>query len=153
MTDGMVADFDPNTPGIQPDGNINYAAGDRNAGQSPSLTAAGYTNSFAGPPSPTGVTPPTRTTELYGIDTNRDVLVLQNPPNDGTLTTVGRRGLGFDFNQTGGFNVGRGEDAFAISGSSLYTIDLDRGTAEKVLNVPNADYFGLAMPVPNQRRR
>lgn len=51
VDDGTLQDFDPNTPGIQRDQNLAYAPGDGNAGKDPNITAAAYTNSFAGPPS------------------------------------------------------------------------------------------------------
>ncbi len=61
------------------DTNLSFAATDRNAGTTPTLVASAYTNSFAGATS----------TALYGIDLATQSLVLQSPPNAGTLTTVG----------------------------------------------------------------
>ncbi len=60
------------------DGMLAYAAGDPNAGQNPNVTGAYYISNFNG----------TTTTTLFDIDTNRDVLVRQDPPNSGTLNTV-----------------------------------------------------------------
>jgi hypothetical protein len=118
-------------PGDQP---LNYKAGDPNASATPQVTAAAYTNAFAGPPAPAGVTPPTRTTQLFDIDAYLDVLVLQNPPNDGTLTTIGP--LGVDFSPTGEFDIFSPRPdvnfAFAVSGSTFYSIDLGTGTAVAV---------------------
>ena len=57
------------------DGSINPAGA--------TVTAAAYTNSFAG----------AGTTTLYDIDVERDLLVIQNPPNNGTLVAVGALGL------------------------------------------------------------
>ncbi|OGX82240.1 hypothetical protein BEN47_18605 [Hymenobacter lapidarius] len=59
---------------------LTYAAGDPNAGATPRIGSAVYTNSFAGA---TG-------TVLYGIDEALNTLVLQDPPNVGTLNTIGR---------------------------------------------------------------
>ncbi len=152
---GAVADFDANTPGIQPDLNLTYAAGDANAGANPNVTAAAYTNAFPGPPTPTGVTPPTRTTQLFGIDSNLDTLVLQNPPNNGVLTTIGS--LGIDFGSTGGFDIfspsAGVNTAFAASGSSLYTINLSNGSATTLGTIGSGDtnIIGLtstAVPEP-----
>jgi Domain of unknown function (DUF4394) len=110
---------------------LNFAANDVSAGKSPTITAAAYTNAFAGPPTPTGVTPPTRTTQLFNIDSARDVLVLQNPPNDGTLSTIGA--LGVDFKPTGEFDIFSPRPdanfAFAVSGATFYSIDLASGAA------------------------
>ena len=105
------------------DGTLAYAAGDTNAGVNPTITASAYINSFAGAPAG-------RTTQLFGIDSNLDVLVLQNPPNAGTLNTIGSLGVdvgtvgGFDiFSPTNGVNMAFA--AFAPNGStaaSLYTM-------------------------------
>ena len=58
-------------------------------------------------------------------------MVLQEPPNDGTLLTVGP--LGVDFGPLGGFDIitdSSGVDsAFAVSGSTVYTINLETGAA------------------------
>jgi len=66
------------------DGTLAYAPGDAHAAANPNIVGAAYTNSFAG----------ATTTTLYDIDSNLDTLVTQNPPNNGTLNTVGP--LGFD---------------------------------------------------------
>ncbi len=145
---GALADFDPNTPGVQPDGNLAYVVDDVNFGKDPSVTAAAYTNAFPGAPTPTGVTPPTRTTQLFGIDANLDVLVLQNPPNNGGLQTIGS--LGVDFDTTGGFDIFSPQSgqniAYAASGSTLYTVDLSTGkaTVAGTIGDGSLDLSGLA---------
>ncbi|GFE69196.1 DUF4394 domain-containing protein [Chroococcus sp. FPU101] len=127
------------------DGTLAYGTGDVNVGVEPNLTAAAYTNSFS--PSPA----PNRTTELFGIDFGLDILVQQNPPNAGTLNTVGS--LGVDFGSTGGFDIlstQKGNNitnmAFAASGSSLYTINLSTGAATTVGTIGNGNVtiVGLA---------
>lgn len=127
------------------DGTLAYAVGDVNAGVDPNLTAEAYTNSFA--PSPA----PNRTTQLFGIDFGLDILVQQNPPNAGTLNTIGS--LGVDFGSNGGFDIlstqNRGiitNTAFAASGSSLYTINLSTGAATTVGTIGNGNVnlVGLA---------
>ena len=134
------------------DGNLAYATGDVNFGVNPNLTGAAYLNSFLGAPSPAGVTPPTRTTRLFDIDSNLDVLTLQNPPNDGTLVTIGS--LGIDFSPTGGFDIfadgNGGNTAYAASDSVLYTIDLATGAASSLGEIGGSrSLTGLAAkPVP-----
>ena len=76
---------------------LNYQAGDLFFGQNPNIVASAYTNSF--PPSPR--TSPL--TDLYGIDSVRNTLVLQAPPNNGTLQTIGL--LGVDISQSVGFDI------------------------------------------------
>ncbi len=65
------------------DGPLAYAPDDRNAGRNPDVEAAAYTNNVANAPS----------TQLLDIDTAQDVLVEQNPPNDGVLRTRGALGV------------------------------------------------------------
>jgi Domain of unknown function (DUF4394) len=133
------------------DGNLAYAATDINAGVSPTITASAYTNSFAGAPAG-------RTTQLFGIDSNLNILVLQSPPNNGILNTVGSLGVdvgtigGFDiFSPTNGVNTAFA--AFAPNGStaaSLYTIDLSSGAATSLGQIGTGDGFnltGLAAPI------
>ncbi len=137
------------------DGTLAYAAGTANAGVSPTITASAYTNSFPGPPA--SVAP--RTTQLYDIDSNLDILALQNPPNDGTLQTVGS--LGVDFGPIGGFDIfspSAGDNtAYAAFGSpsgtlaaSLYTINLTTGAASEMGQIGTGyNLIGLAAePVP-----
>ena len=98
-----------------------YAADDANAGKRPGITASAYTHSLPG----------AATTKLFNIDAARDVLTIQDPPNDGVQRTVGP--LGVDFALTAGFEIvtdPAGQDrAFAASESTLYAIDLATGAA------------------------
>ena len=120
------------------DGNIAYGAGDANFGANPAVSAAAYTNAIASPTS----------TQLYDIDTNLDVLTLQNPPNNGTLTTVGS--LGIDFGTLSGFDIistAEGTNAaFAVSNSTLYSINLQTGAASSLgtIGFDGKTYQGLA---------
>lgn len=108
------------------DGPLQYAAGDAGAGTNPSVTAAAYTNSVPGATS----------TVLYDLDTARDTLVRQDPPNAGTLNTVGA--LGADYDQAIGFDISPGGTAYALlrrageQTTSLYRIDLNSGAATAV---------------------
>ncbi len=133
------------------DSNLAYAAGDRNAGVSPAVTAAAYTNNFAGVPAG-------RTTQLFNIDSNLDVLLLQAPPNNGTLSTIGSLGVnvgtvgGFDiFSPSNGVNTAFA--AFAPNSStaaSLYSIDLSTGAATSLGQIGTGAGFnltGLAAPI------
>ncbi len=121
------------------DGALAYAAGDINARKKPTVTAAAYTESVAG----------AKSTKLFDIDTGLDVLVFQDPPNDGTLQTVGP--LGVDFGPQTGFDIltdANGVNrAFAASGSVLYTIDLLSGKAARVGPIGNGSLklVGLAV--------
>jgi hypothetical protein len=103
------------------DAPLAYAPSDRNAGKRPRIAGAAYTNMVRDAP----------TTKLFEIDAEQDVLVLQDPPNDGVLTTVGP--LGADFAPLSGFTIvtdpGGTDRAYAATGGTLYAIDLTTGHA------------------------
>ena len=125
------------TGAVTVDGTLAYDTTDVNAGVDPNITAAAYTNSVAG----------ATTTQLFGIDYDRDVLVLQNPPNNGTLKTIG--GLGLNFPPVAGFDIytdSQGNNtAYALSASALYKINLSTGAATKIAEVPGGGFIGLAV--------
>ncbi len=115
-----------------------YATADRNAGKRPRIAGAAYTSMIRDAP----------TTKLFEIDTEQDVLVLQDPPNDGVLTTVGA--LDADFAPLSGFTIvtdRTGADrAYAATAGKLYTIDLTSGHATPVGTIgdPAATIVSLA---------
>jgi hypothetical protein len=126
---GTVVDGDPNTAGVQPDGRLQYSLNprDRNAGRQPNVVAAAYTNNVPMAPA----------TVLYVIDSDLDVLATQNPPNAGTLNTVGRLKLnasdlvGFDiFTDEDGDNARAAIQRGGDSSSRFYTVDLSSGRAK-----------------------
>lgn len=104
---------------VATDGSLAYAAGDAGFGIDPAVAGAAYTNDLAGATS----------TTLYVLDTARDVLATQIPPNNGTLNTVGA--LSFDVTGVGGFDIGGDGRAFAAlqgtTGTRLYRVDLATG--------------------------
>ena len=109
------------------DSTLAYAALDANAGANPSIVGNAYTNNFVG----------ATTTTLYDIDSNLDILTTQNPPNNGTLNTVGP--LGFNTSDLVGFDISRASSiafasltAPAAATSSLFTINLTTGAATLV---------------------
>ncbi|UOQ65224.1 DUF4394 domain-containing protein [Hymenobacter volaticus] len=61
------------------DTNLAYATTDPNTGNTPSVGAVAYTNSYIG----------STATVLYDIDEAASRLLTQNPPNNGTLNTIG----------------------------------------------------------------
>ncbi len=123
------------TGDVTVDGTLSFAEGDFNADVNPNVTAAAYTNSFDG----------TEATQLYDIDTLLNDLVLQDPPNDGTLVTVGD--LGIDFDTLGGFDIVSSLDgenaAFAASNSTLYAINLGTGEASSLGEIGDSSFANL----------
>jgi hypothetical protein len=111
-----------------------YADGDPNGGRRPHITAAGYANNRPG----------VATTTLFEIDSGLDVLVIQDPANDGILKTVGP--IGTDVPDLAGLDIvtdAAGKDAaYAAWGTVLYGIDLSSGRATPIGPIP-----GLTRPV------
>ncbi len=88
----------------------------------PAVSAAAYTNNFAG----------ATITTLFDIDHATDKLYRQDPPNAGTLVEVGS--LGLNIEGTNGFDIGgKSGMGWAILNSGgitkLYRIDLNTGSA------------------------
>jgi Domain of unknown function (DUF4394) len=106
---------------------------------SPMVSAAAYTNNFAG----------ATTTELLVIDYSNGKFYLQNPPNNGTLVERGM--LGTPVSSASGFDIGgrsnKGLALFAnASQSQLYTINLSSGSAteSKMVMVTSPRGFAIA---------
>ncbi|MCC3530812.1 MAG: DUF4394 domain-containing protein [Microcoleus sp. PH2017_22_RUC_O_B] len=141
---GSIVDADTLAAGVQLDGNLAYRAGDRNFGSSPAAVGAAYVNNFAGGTS----------TTLFVIDSNSDVLVRQDPPNNGVLNSIGSLGvdatsvLGFDIRSIGGREVAVA--ALEVGGvSGLYNINLTTGQASFAGQIAGGRQInGLALPLP-----
>lgn len=121
------------------DGALVYEARDRNAGKRPKLVGSAYTRSL----------PRATETQLFNLDAGLDVLVLQDPPNDGRLRTVGP--LGVDFTPESGFDIrsrpGGAEAAFAATASGLYRVDLKSGAATRLGAIGDGTARILALAV------
>jgi Domain of unknown function (DUF4394) len=128
----LVSDADQNlrvnvdTGATTVDGTLSYATGDPNFGVNPNVVAAGYTNSVPGVVS---------STQLFVIDSNLGILGLQNPPNNGTLTSIGALGATVGVNTP--FDI-EGATGFAyaiLGGNALSQINLTTGAATFLGNV------------------
>lgn len=128
---GAVVDANPDTPGLQTDGKLAYAASDPQAGKTPAVVGAAYSYNKANP----------RITTNYALDATAGTLVTQGSregvtpavsPNTGSLFTVGSLRQSF---QSAAFDIQAVSDiAFAAlnagSGPSRWvTIDLQTGAA------------------------
>ena len=111
------------------DGNINPAGA--------LVSGSAYTNNFAG----------ATTTVLYNLDYSTGQLLRQDPPNNGTVTSVGP--LGVSFEGGNGFDItGTTNTAYALlrlsrlsnqpGQSKIYRINLTTGAATPVADFPNA---------------
>lgn len=120
---GAVVDGDPARDGIQPDGTLMYVSGDRNQGTG-RIVGAAYINNVAG----------ATTTTLYDIDSQRDILAIQDPPNSGGLKTVGALGVnasdvvGFDiFTDEDGDNARAAIRVGSNNSTQFFTVNLGTG--------------------------
>jgi Ca2+-binding RTX toxin-like protein len=159
--------LNPNTGGLglnldgtlANDASLNYP---NNPNQDPNIVGAAYTNSVA--PSPDTAN---RRTTLFNIDSNSDMLVTQGSPNfllgdpntpispnTGQLFNVGD--LGVDFGSNTGFDIfslanptnpnNSVNQAYAVSDSTLYSVNLATGTATNLGEVGNGslNFIGLS---------
>jgi Domain of unknown function (DUF4394) len=134
-SDGKIVD--------QPDDALAYDAADTNAGADPVVTGSAYDHNNTS----------SATSTLFGIDTNLDILVKQDPENAGTLHTVGALGIdvvtrtGFDILTDTGIH--RAYAALQVDGqerAGLYTLNLATGAATRVGTIGgNRQIVGLAM--------
>jgi trimeric autotransporter adhesin len=119
--DGLNLRINVQVGAVALDGPLVYAPGDPSFGRRPEIAAVAYTKNR----------PQTPATEMFDIDSNLDVLVRQEPPNDGILQTVGP--LGVDFPVEAGFEIvtepSGAETGYAAFGDRLYRIDLTTGRA------------------------
>ncbi|HEY0684090.1 MAG TPA: DUF4394 domain-containing protein [Steroidobacter sp.] len=146
---GVPVDGNAAADGNNPDGSINgQPAG------STGVTAAAYTNSF-------GQAAGGATTQ-YVVDPLSNMLFIQNPPNNGTLTagqTITLNGNTLDFTEANGFDIpstvrvttpaaAATGSAFAAltvgSATRLYSIDLSNGRATDMGALP-AGITGLTV--------
>ena len=97
--------------------------------------------------------PGAATTKLFNIDAARDVLAVQDPPNDGVQRTIGP--LGVDFGPLAGFAIvtnSSGEDrAYAVSGSMLYVINLTSGAASPLGAIGAGDAAIISLTAAGSR--
>ncbi|MGH7516973.1 MAG: DUF4394 domain-containing protein [Gemmatimonadales bacterium] len=108
------------------DAALSFAAGDANAGATANIVGTAYTNNVAGATS----------TVLFAIDSDIDVLVRLDNPNDGVMTTVGP--LGVNTSDFVGFDIAADGTAYAsltASGaarSTLYAVNTTTGAATAI---------------------
>ncbi len=112
---------------VTTDGSHTFKDGDKMAGKTAKIVAGAYTNSKNGPKP--------EKTQLFNIDASGS-LVLQDPPNDGVLNTIGSIGM----TPTGpvAFNIVASEgknDAWLAHGGTLYSVDMKTGAAKEAVKL------------------
>ena len=114
---------------VTKDGNHKFADADMHKGEKPNIVAGAYTNSVKG----------TKETALYNIDATIGALIKQTPPNDGTLNAVGKLGIKADNVAFDIWSDGQGKnDAWLMSGDTLYSVDLANGKATAAAKISGA---------------
>lgn len=124
-SDGMSLRVNVDDGKVIVDGSHKYAESDAGKGKTPKIGAGAYTNSVKG----------TKETALFNIDLGTGTLVKQMPPNDGVLNTVGALGaspkmVAFDI-----WSDGTKNEAWAMTGADLWSIDLQSGKATKAATI------------------
>lgn len=105
---------------VTKDGTLKFADSDTMKGKTAKVVAGAYTNSFKG----------TKETALFDIDAS-GALLKQAPPNDGILNTVGMLGMSGEAVSFDILSDGQGgNQAWAMSGDTLYKVDLATGKGE-----------------------
>jgi DNA-binding beta-propeller fold protein YncE len=146
---GASVDGNPNQEGVQPDGPLAYAAGDRNAGTVPRVVGAGYTYNKQND----------KITTNYAIDAATGSLVMQGSkegatpavsPNTGQLFTVGSLGVApfgrasFDISDVSNAAfVAINHDGAAST--RFYLVDLESGKATFIGTVGGGRLRGVAI--------
>lgn len=114
------------------DGSLKFAESDAAKGKTPKVVAGAYTNSVKG----------TKETALFDIEASTAALVKQAPPNDGILNTVGALGAKVDTIAFDIWSDGTKNEAWAMTGDQLWSVDLATGKA-----TPVAKIEGIGGPV------
>ena len=131
--------------GTTADGKLVYGATDSRTGTNPTLTAAAYTNTFAGAPV-TG-----DTTALYSVDAGTDTLVLhEGAPQFSMLKTVGPLNIDARDGTTGFDIVGTNEAYLSTSmgnTTTLYTVNLATGATTQTATINGSlKTFAVSLP-------
>jgi hypothetical protein len=116
--------IDVATGGVTVDKPLAFAADDPNAGRTPMIVAAAYSNSFGKP----------EKTALYDIDGALGAYLRQTKPNDGVLETKGA--LGVTGARTWAFDVATDEagadTGWLVADGTLHRVDVATGAATMV---------------------
>lgn len=121
LADGTNLRINVDTGDTTTDGTLKFDPAGAMKDAKPAVTAGAYTNSVAG----------TKQTALYDIDLAQGALLLQSPPNDGVLKTVGK--LGIAAANVAAFEIVAGADGsnvgWLVAGRTVYSVDLATGAA------------------------
>ncbi len=130
-TDGTNLRADVDTGKVITDGSLAFVGEDMHSGETPNVVAAAYINSFGKP----------EKTAMYNIDATIGAFVQQVSPNDGTLKSIAKLGIGSA--DTYALDVQTTSDgtntAWLVADNSVYTVDIATGKASAVSKIDAAD--------------
>lgn len=128
------------------DGRLSYDKGDAHAGKTPGVLAGAYINSYKG----------TKYTQLFDVDSKHGMYVVQDPPNDGVLKSVGPTGLAkgimveaIDIHT----DIKDEYHGFAVARGTLYSFQIAKGAMSrigKIASPAGASVIDIAAPVVNR---
>lgn len=124
-SDGMNLRANVDDGKVTKDGDLKFAETDMHKGEKPMIVAGAYINSVKG----------ARETTLYDIDGTIGALVKQAPPNDGILGAVGKLGIKADKVAFDIWSDGTKNEAWLLSGDTLYSVDLATGKATQAAKI------------------
>ncbi len=141
----VVSDADQNlrinvdTGATTVDTALAFAAADANFGANPNAIAAAYTNSRPGL---------IASTQLFVLDSSLGILALQNPPNNGTLNTIGSLGATVGANTPFDINGETGIAYAVLGGNVLSQVNLATGASTFLGNIGGgAPVIGLSSQI------
>jgi len=132
-TGGLNLRVNVDTGAVTIDTPLTYAAGDPRVGIPPTISGSAYANNVAGALS----------TTLYDVDIELHQLDTQDPPNNGTLHTIGNLGVAPNSIERAGLDIlttGGTDTAFALlstqtSDNGFFSVNLGTGAATLVGNI------------------
>lgn len=121
--DGTNLRVNVETGEVVEDKTLNYDAQGEWKGKTPKVVAGAYTNAYKG----------TKETQLFNIDAASGQLVLQAPPNDGTLVARGEVAKRIKDASMDIWSDGKGgNQAFLLMGDTLHIVDVATGKPTEV---------------------
>jgi hypothetical protein len=124
-SDGMNLRANVDDGKVTKDGELKFADTDMHKGEKPNVIAGAYINSVKG----------AKETALYDIDGTIGGLLKQAPPNDGILAAVGKLGIKADKVAFDIWSDGTKNEAWLMTGDTLYSIDLATGKATEAAKI------------------
>ncbi|MFU1479575.1 DUF4394 domain-containing protein [Roseovarius sp. C7] len=122
---------DIETGAVTVDGSLAFEEADMHAGETPTIAAAAYINSYGVP----------ENTAMFDIDSTIVAVIQQTSPNDGTLAAIGK--LGINSADSYAFDIATDAEgtntAWLAAGGMLHTVSLEDGSVQESWKIKKAD--------------